>query len=274
MLTKLLKYEYKATARVFLGLYLALFITAAIMGISVSFSDMGKAVSFLTGMNVNANGTTFGNSMITIGTLVYSCLVIAMFVLLYVTICQRFYKNLLGSEGYLMHTLPVSPASLVLSKLLVALFWVAASVLMLFFTLVILALAATQGQIVQYIDLNDYFFIQPDAFLLSMIPVLLCQFVVSILSIYLAMMIGHQTTKGTLALSIIAFFVIGSVKSTLVLWVSDLLFTDFLQNMAMQGSFSQFYWASNLISMGYEVVFGALYFVAIVFLLRKRLNLV
>ena len=52
--------------------------------------------------------------------LIISC--ISMVVTIYIAI--RFYRNLYTDEGYLMHTLPVTPRQLILAKLLVAALWV------------------------------------------------------------------------------------------------------------------------------------------------------
>ena len=51
------------------------------------------------------------------------CLFISLFVITIVVTIQRFNKNLLKDEGYLMFTLPVSSKSLVLSKYLTSLIW-------------------------------------------------------------------------------------------------------------------------------------------------------
>ena len=51
----------------------------------------------------------------------------AIAVLCFVSTVQRFYKNLLGREGYLMHTLPVTETQLILSKLLTSMVWVLCS---------------------------------------------------------------------------------------------------------------------------------------------------
>ncbi len=52
---------------------------------------------------------------------------VAMGVLTVVSIIQRFYKNLLGDEGFLMFTLPVSSTTLLGSKMLAAMLWTIAS---------------------------------------------------------------------------------------------------------------------------------------------------
>lgn len=273
MLRKLLKYECKATARTFGSLYLAMLVVALLLGVTFGMERMDAISTLIPSLRVPVNGSTFGTNMVAVGLLVYGCLVIAMGVLLCVTICQRFYKNLLGSEGYLMHTLPVSTAALVLSKLLVSVLWLALSGVVLVVTLVVLVIGATRGQIFSEINWMDYLLIRPDGYILTMLPLLLCQYITGILSVYLAMMLGHQVKKGGVPVAIVSFFVISAAKSYFTLWSAQ-PFIGFLQKLALEQSFWYFYGVSNLISIAYEVLFAALYFAATAYLLRKRLNLV
>ena len=102
MLGKLLKYELKSTSRLMGVLYLAVLIVAAIVG-------------FL------ARGTiwqaTQGNAIaVVVSGLIYTLLIMTLMIVTVVMILQRFYKNLLKGEGYLMHTLPVPTWMLVASK--------------------------------------------------------------------------------------------------------------------------------------------------------------
>ena len=103
MLKKLLKYEFKATARTYGGMYLAL------LAASVLF---GGSVWRWNGTNSDAYSTLVG-----LMSLVYTAVIIGTVVVTIMTIVQRFYRNLLGREGYLMHTLPVTETQLVTSKL-------------------------------------------------------------------------------------------------------------------------------------------------------------
>lgn len=101
MLKNLLKYEFRATARTYGGIYLALLAAAGLIGFS------------LRGDRVAAQSHVFE-----IGVTIYSLLVMALVIVTIVTVIHRFTKNLLGREGYLMHTLPVTEAQLVGSKLI------------------------------------------------------------------------------------------------------------------------------------------------------------
>jgi hypothetical protein len=118
MLGKLMKYEFKATARIFLPLYGALL-----------------AVSILNRLFINWEASTPS----IIGGVLAGMMAVAIGVVTFILMLQRFNSNLLGSEGYLMFTLPVKADALILSKLLVSAAWfiisflvVAAAVLVTF----------------------------------------------------------------------------------------------------------------------------------------------
>lgn len=114
MLKQLLKYEFKATKRLYFGLYLALALLSVVLG--VSFRQE----------NAWADNTNFGRLEVILMVL-YLSVLFAIAVLCFVSTVQRFYKNLLGREGYLMHTLPVTETQLILSKLITSMVWVLCS---------------------------------------------------------------------------------------------------------------------------------------------------
>ena len=105
MLGKLLKHEFKATARWFLPAF------GAALLLGIIGCGMGLVSKWLP------------QWMIVVAILIYSFLISALFVLVTVITIWRFYKNLLSNEGYLMFTLPVTPTSLIWSKFIVATIW-------------------------------------------------------------------------------------------------------------------------------------------------------
>lgn len=123
----------KSTARTFLPLYGALILVSILIGFSVS------------------DGTPSG-LMSGIFSLIYGILLVAVIVVTTVVIIQRFYKNLLCDEGYLMFTLPVSTANLVTSKLLAAMIWqilsVIAGAISIFFIMLISTIPFNFGELV------------------------------------------------------------------------------------------------------------------------------
>ena len=114
MLKQLLKYEFKATKSLYFGLYLALALLSVVLGFSFRQE------------NAWADHTNFGRLEVILMVL-YLSVIFAIAVLCFVSTVQRFYKNLLGREGYLMHTLPVTETQLILSKLITSMVWVLCS---------------------------------------------------------------------------------------------------------------------------------------------------
>lgn len=114
MLKQLLKYEFKATKSLYFGLYLALALLSVVLG--VTFRQE----------NAWTDNTNFGRLEVILMVL-YLSVIFAIAVLCFVSTVQRFYRNLLGREGYLMHTLPVTETQLILSKLITSMVWVLCS---------------------------------------------------------------------------------------------------------------------------------------------------
>ena len=128
MLKKLMKYEFKATGRVYLPLFAALIILAGV----------NRLLMFL---NLETPGE--------IGIVISVILIIGIFVLTLILTIQRFRQNLLSNEGHLMMTLPVSTDSLILSKLFVSAVWTVASTIVV--ALAIMIMAATKDFLEQLV---------------------------------------------------------------------------------------------------------------------------
>lgn len=101
---KLLKYEWKACARTCLPLY----------GVLILMSLISRI------LYVIPKNASLDFMLPAIGSMLYMGVMMAAFVVTAVILIQRFYKNLLGSEGYLMFTLPVTVSQHLLSKTIIA----------------------------------------------------------------------------------------------------------------------------------------------------------
>ena len=101
---KLLKYEWKACARTCLPLY----------GVLILMSLISRILYIIP------KNASLDFMLPAIGSMLYMGVMMAAFVVTAVILIQRFYKNLLGSEGYLMFTLPVTVSQHLLSKTIIA----------------------------------------------------------------------------------------------------------------------------------------------------------
>lgn len=111
MLGKLIKYEFKATRSLMLTVYGVLLALAVIFAALVSISGgFGQGPSYLQGVI----------ALIFIAAAYFALISIVISVIYAI---RRFRYNILGAEGYLMNTLPVSAGKNVLAKLIVASVW-------------------------------------------------------------------------------------------------------------------------------------------------------
>ncbi|MDO4754642.1 MAG: hypothetical protein Q4A41_06515 [Bacillota bacterium] len=104
MLGRLLKYELKSTARIFIPIYFFAFTANLIFLFSQSAGDQFHMLKFVMS--------------IIIGIGYFGMLIACLFMT-----ANRFYESMFANEGYLTHTLPVSIHKLISSKLLISLFW-------------------------------------------------------------------------------------------------------------------------------------------------------
>jgi hypothetical protein len=132
MLRKLLKHEFFATARIFLPFFGALFILA---GLNRVFFSMNVYDAPQAGQPAKIAAV--------LAMLVYIFVICSIFVLTILVMIQRFYKNLLGDEGYLMNTLPVPVWKHVVSKMLISALWLLVSAVLTVLSVAVLVVNGT-----------------------------------------------------------------------------------------------------------------------------------
>ena len=116
MLKKLMKYELKSTGRFFLPAYVALAVVAVINRLFIEFNDNYYNSYYYTSSSAVdiSQGTVI---------FLYVVLILITCVLTFAIMVQRFNKNLLSDEGYLMFTLPVKTNELLFSKVFTSMIW-------------------------------------------------------------------------------------------------------------------------------------------------------
>lgn len=210
MLKKLMKHELRATGRM-MGPMLAIVLAAAIGG-NVSVNRLLEADS----SSLNAVG---GFLLV-----VYVSSIMASCILAFALMVNRFYKNILLDEGYVMMTLPVSVHEHILAKLLVSLIWWFAVAAVGLFSLLILAFNMDWLKeifaILPSLRLSEMTFEQNPlhiVFFLLELALMAAAIITSIcLMLYASMAAGHgfSSRKGILSV-IIAFIVLNIAFNTL-----------------------------------------------------------
>ncbi|MBD5467802.1 MAG: hypothetical protein HDR21_06585 [Lachnospiraceae bacterium] len=136
MLGKLLKNEFKTTYKTMLVIYIVTIVTTlgcCFFGIrqfySYSWISENETLRRIQGVL----GVTF--------TIAYVIIVIALVLLTYVLMCERFYKSMYSEQGYLTHTLPVSPLSNLNARLITSLVWLFVSGIILLISILLIAIS-------------------------------------------------------------------------------------------------------------------------------------
>jgi hypothetical protein len=262
MLNKLLKHEIKATARLFLPLYLALLIFALVNRV------INPLMQAKPSNNINMH-TLLGIFSITI----YVALIIGIFVMTLVIMIQRFYKNLLGDEGYLMFTLPVKTWMHVVSKLLIAMFWVVLSFLATICSILILINVKNfKGQLLEMINaFIDFFGYSP----FFIIPIYILIWIASnIIMIYAAISLGHLFENHKLLASFgmyCALYIAYQIISALyVLLLKNTFFNSIFSSSTPPIQDIKTF----VISLGFlSIIFAIANFILTNTILKKKLNL-
>ena len=211
MLKQLLKYEFKATKSLYFGLYLALALLSVVLG--VSFRQE----------HALAHSTSFQNLEVIL-MIVYVSVILAIAVLCFVNTIRRFYQNLLGREGYLMHTLPVTETQLILSKLLTSMVWVLCSGLVGIVCITgMVSIGVLDAEVLGTVDWDSwkqlwgmlYGELGAKFWLVMFWTILinLARLASLILCVYAACMIAHQFKKQTMVAGILAFIGMNIVEN-------------------------------------------------------------
>ena len=201
MLSKLLKYELRASGRILLPVYALLLVTA---GCCSLFYKLAADHPYRPGVT----STLFG-----LLNVVFWIFVVATGAITALLMIYRFYKNYMTDEGYLMFTLPVNRHQLIWAKLLSALIYTAASAVAVTLSILLVLLPIADwsgfwgdlGELLSSITESLHFGV-PGPLLLLWIAVLAILTVFSgFLMVYAAIALGHSFSNHKLLLSVVFF---------------------------------------------------------------------
>ena len=268
MLTKLLKHEFRATARIMGPLYLVLLAVALGFNFSARLMDTSSVVL---------------NILAALVILAYVAAIIGVFIVAFILMLQRFYKNLLGDEGYLMFTLPVSVHQHVWSKLIVSAVWfiltgvvVVLSVLVLAFNVSFLTdLAEVFPKLFE--QLNAYYAFNGTAFILEGLILLFAGCMTFSLQFYAALAVGHSFPNHKMALSVVFYFVFQFAMQILGAFLILALDEGPLYHLLMRLDFhidgaAAVHFAMWIL-IALTALYGAVFYFVTALTLKKRLNL-
>lgn len=271
MLGKLMKYELKATARTLIPLYIALLAFAIINKIFIG-----------AGLAQKLEG--FGSIPFILSIFGYGCTMAAVFIVTFFVIIQRFYKNLLGDEGYLMNTIPVSTITNITSKISIAGFWNIVSAFVAIFSILIMAFdpVAFNNFFSEMFDAisKGYSEIGMQLYLLifEIIILMLVSLLRSLSMIYASIAIGHLFSKHRILSAFGAFialsFISGAISTAITIAFS--IVSKSFDNVNFHIDNASKFLAIHGFIIGitiYNLLFFLAYFIITTYILKNKLNL-
>lgn len=226
MTGKLIKYEFRSGLRNIGIIWAALLASAVLLGVMLRvvgalFPDGAQGILGVLEVLFSV-----------IPPILYVVIMIAMIVITMLIVVLRFYKGLLGDEGYLMHTLPVKPWQLIASKGIVASAIVLISCIAIIIS--ILVIAVTQDVKGFFDGLGEFMGVlgeEPRLVLIifEALIIVIIGTMASVYQIYASMAIGQLAGKHRLLTSLGAYIAINmilTILSIIVVVVGDLLCID------------------------------------------------
>ena len=216
MTGKLMKYEIKSSMKLMAVIWAALIAASLLFSLSlhvltdIAVERPGGGISFAIGIFEFITG------------LMYFAVFVALIVATLVIVIMRFYKGLLGDEGYLMHTLPVKPWQLITSKGIIAALIVMISVLVAFLSILVLAGVSGHETIPEMFGALGAIWEEEPRMVLVIVEaiiLLVLSVLKSVYQIYAALAIGQLANKHRILLSLGAYIGISMIMSILFLLI-------------------------------------------------------
>ena len=271
MLRKLLKHEFRATGRMMLPLFLILLATS--VGANLSIRGMLDT------------DNRFLNILGSLLIVAFVVAVIGVCVMSMVVMVQRFYKNLLQDEGYVMMTLPVSTHQHIWSKLIVSAVWFALTIVMVCVAGLIMAfdISAIEEigdlfrELFRYA--TAYYALNGTAIVAEFLVVCFLGSCAMCLHFYTALAIGHSFSGHKMAWSVAWYFILQFAVQFVGGMLVVLLDESWLHHLLLGWTDSWEISGMAAIHIGMfvlivgELVYAAVFYFLTTYFLKKRLNL-
>lgn len=277
MLGKLLKYEFKSTSRVLWFLFAGLIIVSLLFGLVIRVNlNSDNLMINSSSITSNPGANVLMTVLITCLAIIYLLLIYAILITTTIVIVMRFYKNMLGGEGYLMHTLPVKTSSLIISKLITAFCWMLIAGLVIVISTIVLGLSSgIIGYALRNMDIKTI--IEGIKYGLKMIGMngwvmallLIVSTLSTILMYYTSMAIGNLANNHKFLFSVLAYV---GIQILISIILSATSITSSIQ-LANNDDIAWFMNYNLWIVIGTQLATGVGGFFLTNYLLSKKLNL-
>ena len=277
MLGKLIKHELRDSGRTMLPFILVSLFLAVMAGLSMRAMEHQQEYSWF-------------NIVFGIVIFLFVAGLMAVCIMSVVVVINRFRQNLLGDEGYLMFTLPVSVDQHIWAKLIVSAIWFLATALTCMLAVVLVLLCNVRTFDVDWSEvgyvmselgrmMSQFGILHIVGYCLELLVMFFVGACVSCLTFYCAMAIGYSFANRKVLLSILAFFGLdiffSMLQSALIMLLNSIPGVErFLDNLDLSrvGTAGSVH-IVMLCWIMYLAVYAAVLYIPTRLLLKKKLNL-
>ena len=256
MLGKLLKYEFKSEGRVIPILWAAVIVLSALYSLFAA-----KSTSAAEGASVSV-------------LLIYILILIVMIVLAAVNIIVRFYRGMISDQAYLTHMLPAKPWEHIISRLISALVWMAASLAVAFLSIIIISgilSGNADTDILSYLGVSSIRINVSRAQIFLGGATMAASLIRVILQAYMAILMGGLADKHRIFYAVCAYILFAAdVLVMYTIWGLSGT-TAYMQDTGGALITYSTYTVKDLLG---EIIFAVIFFLMSRELLLKRVNLV
>ena len=267
MVKKLIKYDFASYLRLLLPVQLILLGIAALNRFIQIFEDTGSAVYNIV----------FGSSVFLYVVSIIVCLLLTTIVAI-----TRFYKGMYSNEGYLSHTLPVTPSQHILSKLLVSMIFQIGSAFAVFLSFCISTLGELNIELFKaggYLLGRFYTFYQGNTilYIIEFIVMMLVSSAAGMLMLYFCISVGQLAKKHKVLAAFGVYFglyIISQIFGTIMIIM-------FATNPWLMGDIAK--WVAYNTTAFFHIalcggiilsaILGVVYFLITRYIMSKKLNL-
>lgn len=267
MVRKLIKYDFRSFFRLLFPVQLIL------IGIALT----NRLVQLFETSDSFVYSATFVSSLV-----IY---IISIFVLLVMTLVisiVRFYQGMYSNEGYLSHTLPVTPTQHLFAKLLISMLFYLGAYCAIFLSFIVITFGDVNIEIFKAAGylMKDFFTnlgFEGAMYVLEFLLVLLLSHVGSLLLIFFCISVGQLVSRKRILLAFGVYFGLYVIK--------QIISTVFIVAVSLNPSWFESFvlWvnhhpgtALHLILCGvivFELIASAVYFLVSKLIMTKKLNL-
>ncbi len=273
MLKKLFKYEWKAFWKVPATINIFLLIITA-LGVISLLSPLWRLDSDIMG------------PLAVLALMFYYLAIFAGSIAVSVYIAIRFYKNVYTDEGYLTHTLPVTPRSIILSKLFVGTIWTFITAITIVVSVFALFMSVISIENINFFEemktvwsyfgyfIRHYLNMNVIVFIVFTVLYMILSTFFSIIMMYASVALGQLFTKHKVMGAIIWYIAIYALIQTISsLFINAPLFAQMAALPSINLDVGSYIKPIFVISAIFTLILSAVLFFITEYMMKKKLNL-